>query len=151
MWCGMALTETGEAKSIWSQVWIRALKEWGWNTLISSIIIAWIRRHRLRRPWRHWHRSSAAEKHSMQAFPIMTESIWSRQKQFWKTCTARISSTRTVIPSLTVRSRRTDWNRQQQKQRKGSSHSALWHRELWQTVTWTVSRLTAVLQRTEDF
>ena len=47
----------------------------GWNTLISSIIIAWIRRHRLRRPWRHWHRSSAAEKHFMQAFPIMTESI----------------------------------------------------------------------------
>lgn len=53
----------------------QSLKEWDWNMSISSIITAWIRRHRLRRPWKHWHRSSEAEKHFMQAFPIMTESI----------------------------------------------------------------------------
>ena len=50
-------------------------KNGGWNTLISSIIIAWIRRHRLRKTMENWHRSSAAEKHFMQVFPIMTESI----------------------------------------------------------------------------
>ena len=46
MWDG-ALTETGKQKYLIASLDQAALKEWGWNTLISSIIIAWIRRHRL--------------------------------------------------------------------------------------------------------